>query len=202
MSSSHVNPAYQKIFIYNPVKQIHHSLSNQTGGRSIFFQIGRTVGVLWNAAAISVCLNFSMILLSPHRVFQIINIVTDCQNNLIRHKSFIHQIKNQQVDHFPNYKFCFFKRIRTLQHLTGADTVAFRFVGFNICNRTRLPAPGMVNQQFRIDAEKLIQKFLVIVVTRFTFRAAGYITHRIKAMFFQLLCIPFSHPPEISQWAM
>ena len=44
-----------------------------------------------------------------------------------------------------------------MQHLSAAQTAGNRFVGLDLRDRAGFPAPGVVDQQFGIDAEQLIQ---------------------------------------------
>ena len=72
---------------------------------------------------------------------------------------------------------CFCSQIRTLQHLPGADARGSRAIGFDIRHGTGLPAPGMVNQQFSIDAEQLVEQIFIVKLARLADRAAGNIAH-------------------------
>ena len=62
-----------------------------------------------------------------------------------------------------------------------------------------LPSPGVVYEQLRIDAEKLVQQLLVVDVPRFSHRAPSHILHGVQAMGLQFLGIPGTHPPKIGQ---
>ena len=97
-----------------------------------------------------------MILLSPVGIVQILNIITNCQHDLVRYKLLIHQIQNHLIRHLFYDQFCFFKIIRTMKYLSGANTVHFRFVGLNHFHGTGFIPPGMVDQQLCINAKQFI----------------------------------------------
>ena len=44
---------------------------------------------------------------------------------------------------------------------------------------TGVPAPGVINEDFRIDAEDLVQQFLVVVLSRCSNGAPGHVAHGI-----------------------
>ena len=66
---------------------------------SLPFQIGRSMCVFRNSSSISVDRNLSMILLSPVGIVQILNIITNCQHDLVCDKLLVHQIQNHLVRH-------------------------------------------------------------------------------------------------------
>ena len=72
-----------------------------------------------------------------------------------------------------------------------------RLIRFYICNRTRFPAPGMIDQKFCIHTEHFIQKLFVIKFILFSNRTSGNISHGIQSTLFQLFRIASSHTPKI-----
>ena len=97
-----------------------------------------------------------MIILSALRIRQILYIVSNRQHQLIGHQPFIHQIQRQQIGHLPNHHPGFFIFIRILKYLAGDDAVILGLIGLDLGNRTGFPAPGVIDQKFRIDAKQLI----------------------------------------------
>ena len=83
-----------------------------------------------------------------------------------------------------------------MQHLPRAQAADLRPVALHIGNRTRLPAPGVVNQKLRIFSEKTVQQLFII------YRAACYISHSIYAPRLQLACVATADAPEIRQRPM
>ena len=83
-----------------------------------------------------------------------------------------------------------------MQHLPRAQATDLRPVSLHIGNRTRLPAPGVVNQKLRVFTEKSVQQFFII------YRTARYITHSIYASGLQLACVATAYAPEIRQRAV
>ena len=57
----------------------------------------------------------------------------------------------------------------------------------------RLPAPGMVDQEFRVDAEGPVKDVLAFL------GHPGDIAHRVHTHRFQPRGIPVSHAPEVGQ---
>lgn len=49
-----------------------------------------------------------------------------------------------------------------LQNMSDADAVVFRLEGFDMPDFTGLPALGMVNQQFCVHTEELVQECLIL----------------------------------------
>ena len=140
-----------------------------------------------------------MIFLSALRIRQILYIVSHRQHQLIGHQSFIHQIQRQQIGHLPDHHPGFFIFVRILQHLTGDYTVVLRLVRLNLRDRTGLPAPGVIDQKLRIDAEHFIKKLFVVVIVWLSYGTAGDITHGIHALLLKLSGIAGPYPPEIRQ---
>ncbi len=81
--------------------------------------------------------------------------------------------------------------------MTRSKAICTWLVCFNIRNCTWFPAPCMVNQQFGVDAELLVQKISVVIIGRFTKRASCNISHRKKAVFLQPFGITFANAPKI-----
>ena len=89
-------------------------------------------------------------------VFQILNVISNRQNELVSHLPFIYQVEGQHICHFPYYESCFLPRVGRLQNLPGGDAVGAGLVRLDLVDGTRLPAPGMVDQQLRVDAKEFI----------------------------------------------
>ena len=97
-------------------------------------------------------------------VLQIFPVISHGQGQLLCDQPLIHQVQSKLIRHFAHDQPGLGKGIRLLQYLAGADAVELRFVSLDVCNGAGLPAPGMVNQQLRIDPKELIQHFLVVVI--------------------------------------
>ena len=69
----------------------------------------------------------------------------------------------------------------------------------DVRNRTRLPAPGVVNEQLRLNAERFIQQLFVIEIPAFPERAAGDIAHRMQPQRFQPPRRSRADAPEIRE---
>ena len=133
------------------------------------------------------------------RVCQAFTVIADGQDHLIGHKPLPGQLQRQRVRHLPRDEPRLFKRIRALQHLTGADAVRLGPVGLDVRKRARLAAPCVVDQQLRVHTEHPVQQLLVVKFIRPAERTAGDIAHREQALFLKLFRDPASDAPEIRQ---
>ena len=70
----HIDPADQKIRIYNTVIQLHHCIHDLFRGGCLVFQIDRSVCVFWHPSSIAVNGHFPVIRISPFWIRQVINI--------------------------------------------------------------------------------------------------------------------------------
>ena len=137
-------PSHKKLLIHNAVIQLQHRLCYFLGRTAISLQIRCAMCVLRYFPAVSIPHDLSRI--SYLRVLQTFLIISNRQHKLICDNSLIYQIKHKPIHHFPHNDFRFFCRIGRLQHLSGAYAVAHRLIGLYIRDRTRFPAPRMINQ--------------------------------------------------------
>ena len=115
--------------------------------------VGSAPCMLRGLSTISICRNFSLVSGSALRICQVLNIITHHQNNLVRRKALLHELKHNLVNHFLNNDPGFVKGIRTGQNLSRAGACRFWFICFDTCNVNRLPAPRLVNEKNGIFAE-------------------------------------------------
>ena len=111
------------------------------------------MGVLGDGAAIAVRLDLAPVALPAAGVRQVLDVIAHRQRQLVRHQPLVHQVQCQLVRHFPDHKPGFLIRVGALQDLPRADAFGLRFICLDIGDGTGLPAPGMVNQKLRVDAE-------------------------------------------------
>ena len=156
-------------------------------------KVNRAVGLLRDPAAIAVGFHRAVIPGPPRRIGQVLNIIAHGQHHLIGDKPLIHQIQHQQVRHLPDDQLCLVRLIGAVQDLTGAETVGAGAVRLDGRNGGGLPAPRMVDEQFRVLAEELIKQVLIPL------RAEGNIAHGEHPVLLQLLCDAPAHPPEIGE---
>ena len=88
-----IDPPYQKIFVHDAIIQCQRRLDQFTGGGTVPAQILCAVGMLGCFSSITVCGGLAFVMLAALRVGEILYIVPHCQNNLVRHETFIHQVK-------------------------------------------------------------------------------------------------------------
>ncbi len=160
------------------------------------------MGMFWHLPAISVPGHLSPIISLSGTATEIFYVIPHREHHLVRHNPVVHQIQHQHVHHLFHYQPGLLEIIRALEYLPGAKAGGFRPVRLDIRNRTGFPAPGMVNQQFRIDAKHPIKKILIIIIRFPAQGAPGDVPHGMHALGLQLPGIPGTHPPEISNGAV
>ena len=192
-------PADQQVPIHDPVIEAANRSQQIVGGGGVVkvFCANRMLGDL---PPVAVGGHWPLIAMIFHR--EIFNIVADCEHQLIGGQSLIHQVQGQSVRHLPHDQSGFLKRIGALEHLAGDDTFMLRLIRFYIRDGTGFPSPCVINEQFGVDAEELIQQFLVMVICWFSYGAAGNVAHRIEAAALQLCRVSFADSPEISERAV
>jgi hypothetical protein len=118
-SDSHT--ADQKIGIYNAVIKFHDGIRYNPGGGSLAVQVGCSVGMFGRLSSVTVCCDFSVVLLFGFLIRKIVNVVSDSKRHLVCDKSFFHKTQNKQICHFPHDQLSLFGIVWALQDLTGAD---------------------------------------------------------------------------------
>ena len=151
--------------------------------------------MLGNFAPITVCGDLSGV----GCTLEVFDVIADRENQLVGRKPFIYQFQRQCIGHLLDDQPCLFKWVWVLQNLPGDDALVFWFVCLNVRNGAGFPAPGMVDEQFRIDTKQFIEQFLVVVVCGFADGAPGNISHGVQAVCLQLGGIAFSNPPEVGE---
>ena len=159
-------------------------------------EVDRAVRLFGNLTTVGIFLDCAVILCPPRWVGQVLNVIANCENHLIGDKPLVYQVQNKQVRHFPDNQPCFLWLIRTVQNLTGAETVGAGTIGFNCLNGSWLPAPRMVDEQFRVLAEQLIKQVLVPLGTK------GNIAHGEHSILFKFLGNASTYAPEVCEGLM
>ena len=121
----------------------------------MLLQISGSVCMFRQLPAIPVCRDLPYIFLRS--LFQILDVISNRQNDLIRYETFIYQIQCQLVDHFLYHDLRLLEIIWTMQYLSRTHTVIFGLIRLHICDRAWLPSPCMVNQKFCIYTKHPIQ---------------------------------------------
>ena len=155
--------------------------------------------VLRHLPSISVSRYLTFVCLAAHRVRQVFYIVANCQHDLVSNHSLVHQIQHEKINHLSNNQSCFLKVIGTMQHLPGADAITFGLILLHFRNRTWLPAPGMIYQQFGIDTEQLVKQIFIVIIIRSAHRTTCNIAHRKQTDFFQFLCVSPTNSPKVGE---
>ena len=135
--------------------------------------------MLGDLPAIAISGHRAAVALTAAWVVQILPVVAHGEYQLVGHQPFVHQIQGQGVRHLPHHQPGFLEVVGTLQDLPGDDTFVLRLIGFHVRNSAGLPAPGMVDQNLRIDAEQPVQQFLAVVISRFADGTPGDVAHGI-----------------------
>ena len=114
------------------------------------------MAVLGNLPPVAVGGDLPVVGLRPCGVRQILDVIAHGQHNLIRQQPLVHQIQHQGIRHLPGHQLGLLKIVGVLQHLAGADGIGFGPVGLDVRHGAAFPAPGVVNQQLRVDAEEFV----------------------------------------------
>ena len=88
-------------------------------------------------------------------------VVADMNDDTVRHQIFGDQFDTQLIGHFPDDQAGLFIIIGFGQDLTGLHRMADRCEGLDPGHGTGLQSPGVVDQELRVDTEKLIKELFV-----------------------------------------
>jgi len=110
--------------------------------------------MLGNLSPVAVRHNLSAIVCIKCRICNIFNVITDGKHKLIRHKTPFHQIQRQRIRHLLHHQPRALRVVGAMQYLPRTYAVHLRSVRLNLFHRHRLPAPCMIDEQLRIDAEQ------------------------------------------------
>ena len=75
----------------------------------------------------------------------------------------------------------------------------FRLVCFHVRDGAGFPAPGVVDEDFRVHPEQLVEQFLIAVFIRFPNGAPGDVSHGVHPVGLQLVSVSLAHPPEVGK---
>ena len=147
--------------------------------------------MFWHHTSVVVLRHLTVIECSYIRIFQTFSVVVDRYYELAGNKTSRHQFQRHSLRHFPYYHTCFLEGVGRLEHLSAAEGVCCRSVCLYRFYGTRLPSPGVVDEQFRINAKELVQQFLVVQ------RCPSQLSHSVYAIESQPFCCPLTHSPEL-----
>ena len=128
---------------------------------------------------------------------QVLLIISDGQRHLIRHQPLIQQIHGQHIRHLPDHQPGLGMIVGLMEHLPRRNGIGRRAVSPDVPDRAGLVAPGMIDQELRIDPEEPIQQIFIMELPRLPQRASGHIPHGVHPIAFQLSRIPRPHTPKI-----
>ena len=195
---------HRQIYLTDQQLAIHHTVKHRQkcpgdllGRGQKAHKILAAVGMLWHFAAIVVNDH-----LAPVISVEILDIIIHRQYHLVGHQPLLHQRHGQLIRHFPHHQPCFFKRIGALENLSRGQAVGLGLIGFDIPDGTAFPAPGMVDQQFCVDAEYFEQQLRVVVFMGLAQRTSCHIAHGVQADSLQPFGVSPAHPPKVRDWSM
>ena len=108
----------------------------------------------------------------------------------------IHQVGAEQVGHFLEHQQPFLVGIGPGQHLACVQAAVIGLVVFDIAQARGLDAPGVVDEQLRVDAEQVVEIALVGQ------RHGGHVAHGVQAAALQRPGRAGADVPEIRQRAV
>ena len=129
------------------------------------------------------------------RTDQALTVVADVQHNLFGDGVLPYQIEHQQLGHLLDDQPPLVKIVGTVQHLPGGQAGRGGPVLLDDLHRHRLPAPGVIDDQLRVDTEGLVElRFLQRIEG-----GAGDVAHREQLHVLQLRGDAPPDAPEIRQ---
>ena len=114
--------------------------------------------------AIEICGHRAGIAVSDLRLRKVLYVIAHRQHHLVRDQLLPNKVKDQAVGHLLDDQASLVHCIWQLKHLTDGYGIIFRLIALYGCDCTRLPAPGMIDQQLRVHAEDFIQQVFVVIV--------------------------------------
>ena len=135
------------------------------------------VGCFGDGSAVAVGLGQTTVAALVH----VLPVVADLQGDGFRHQLLFGEPEHQNLRHLPDDELCFIVGVGTGQHLPLADAVGAGLVAFDLSHTAGFIAPCVVNENFRIHAENLIQTIFSVD------RKPCQVPHRINAVGFQPL---------------
>ena len=149
----------------------------------------RAVRRLGDSSAVAVGLGQTTVAPLVH----VLPVVAYLQGDGFRHQFLFGEPKHQDLCHLPDDKLGFVVGVRAGQHLPLADAVGAGLVAFDLSHTAGLIAPCVVDENFRIHAENLIQPIFPMD------RKPRQVPHRINAVGFQSFDGAGTGHPEIRQ---
>ena len=152
----------------------------------------RTVGRFRNRAPVKI--HHSLAVVNP--LVHVLAVVTDGQHHALRNQVMLDQSHRDGIDHLAHHEPRLIKGVRVLQDLSFASAATAGLRLLDIGNRAGFVTPGMVNQDFRIHAEHLVQRFGILDAR------ARKVAHRadspptVQVALFQARCNPAAHLPK------
>ena len=121
------------------------------------------MGVLRDLPSVAVDFDFAVKLFCSVGVGKVFNVIPHRQCQLVGNQPLAHQIQGQGVCHLPDHQPGFGKVVWALENLPGDDALILWPVGFHIGQGAGLPAPCVIDEQFGVDPEQLVEQVFVVV---------------------------------------
>ena len=154
------------------------------------------MSVLRHLAAIVVCCDIAMVVVTNVRVRQRLDVIAYCQHQLVCNETFAHKVESNGIRHLLDNDPCFLECVGFCKHLSAAQRIGLRSIGFHIVHRDRFPSPGMVDKEFRIHTKEFVEQSLTLYGTE------SHIAHGVHTILSKFLCYAFAHTPELGDWGI
>ena len=92
----------------------------------------------------------------------ILAVVTYREHHALRHQIVFNKTHRDRIHHLAHHQARLLEGIRILQHLPLAHTLGSRFCILDVGDGAGLVTPGMIDQQFRIHAEHLVERLGIL----------------------------------------
>ena len=155
--------------------------------------------MLGDAPSVAVSGHRAVVVLTAAWVVQVLPVIAHSEHQLVGHQPLVYQIQRQGIRHLPYHQTGLVKVIGALKHLAGDDALVLRLVRLHVRDGAGLPAPGVVDQNLRVDPEQLVEQLLIVVICRLANGAPGDVPHGVQAVGLQPARVALAHPPEVRQ---
>ena len=115
-----------------------------------------------HCTSVVVCRHRTCIACFALGVGQVHRVVVDGQHQLVCHQLFRKETKRHGICHLLQNNLRLGPFVGLLQHLSAAEGVRLRTVGLDIIDGTRLPPPGMIDEQLSTHAKQAVEEVFVL----------------------------------------
>ena len=129
----------------------------------------------------------------------IFHIIADMKDDLVRAEALADEVEGELVRHFPNDQEALVGGVGGGENLALTEALGLGLVGLAVRNLRGFPAPGVVDQKLRVDAEEAVEELLVVDGGGGAHRTAGDVAHGGHAVLGELARGSAADAPEVRE---